>query len=208
MANVNEIKQRISEIQQEVSALLNRPGQASTTGQFIQLDQELAQLERQLAREGRDEYANPVAWPLGNFYATGEPFVFQKEGDCVLGYRMEASGPGDFGLIAFHAIMGAKVTRVNDEVIAGHPLFGRGLRPYGCFECINSSWIRALQSNHSVHPQFQSGSWGALTHFIYCFKDLLVEVVSPGWKRVGVFPSASQAWEAVGRMINRLNVSE
>jgi len=74
---------------------------------------------------------------------------------------------------------------VSDEVITGHPLFGRGLCPYGLFKVVNSPWIDELQKCDAVHPQFDSGHWRLAHHYVLCFKDRMCEVVTtfePMWK--------------------------
>lgn len=40
----------------------------------------------------------------------------------------------------------------NDEAIAGHPLFKKGLKPYSIFKLEGSSWITELEKINSVHP--------------------------------------------------------
>ena len=40
----------------------------------------------------------------------------------------------------------------NDEAFSGHPLYVRGLRPYGAYVVRDSSWLRDLERMNSVHP--------------------------------------------------------
>ena len=53
----------------------------------------------------------------------------------------------------------------NDEAFDGHPLFQRGLRPYGTFEIENSSWIRKLEQMKSVHDKHKPEHFEKLQTF-------------------------------------------
>jgi hypothetical protein len=78
-----------------------------------------------------------------------------------------------------------RFSNVSDEVIAGHSLFGKGLRAYGLFLVENSSWINELKKCDSVHPQHNSSHWEEARHYMLCFKDRICEVVTscdPVWK--------------------------
>lgn len=70
----------------------------------------------------------------------------------------------------------------NDEAISGHPLYGRGLRPYGAFEVKGSSWIRQLERMNSVHPRHNPEWFKALNHYIFAFHDSTFECVAGGYK--------------------------
>ena len=69
----------------------------------------------------------------------------------------------------------------NDEAFAGHPLFSRGLRPYGAFEVKSSSWIRQLERMNSVHSAHKPGSYGGLHHYVFAFHDSTFECVADGY---------------------------
>ncbi len=77
----------------------------------------------------------------------------------------------------------------NDEALNAHPLYERGLRPYGSFEVINSSWIRTLEKMNAVHPlhdrkRFMKGK----RHFILTFHDTTFECIAESYS---VSPNAS-----------------
>ena len=66
----------------------------------------------------------------------------------------------------------------NDEAFSGHPLSERGLRPYGAFEVLSSSWIRALERMNSVHPYHRPEHFAECRHFILTFHDSIFECVA------------------------------
>jgi hypothetical protein len=70
----------------------------------------------------------------------------------------------------------------NDEAIRGHPLYGRGLRPYGAFEVKGSSWMRQLERMNSVHPRHNLEWFKVLHHYIFAFHDSTFECVAGGYK--------------------------
>jgi len=74
------------------------------------------------------------------------------------------------------------MSNVNDEVVAQHPLYARGLRPYGAYAVVDSAWLAELTRIQSSHRQFDESYWRSLTHYLFAFKDRLVEVLSDGFE--------------------------
>jgi hypothetical protein len=70
----------------------------------------------------------------------------------------------------------------NDEAISGHPLYGRGLRPYSAFEVKGSSWVRQLERMNSVHLHHNPEWFKALHHYVFTFHDSMFECVAAGYK--------------------------
>jgi len=68
----------------------------------------------------------------------------------------------------------------NDEAFGGHPLSARGLEPYGAFEVLSSSWLRALERMNSVHPYHRPEIFSSRRHFILTFHDTIFECVAHG----------------------------
>lgn len=66
----------------------------------------------------------------------------------------------------------------NDEAFGGHPLAERGLEPYGAYEVLSSSWLRALERMNSVHPQHRPENFASRRHFILTFHDTIFECVA------------------------------
>jgi hypothetical protein len=70
----------------------------------------------------------------------------------------------------------------NDEAFDGHPLYGRGLHPYGAFVIKGSSWIRQLARMNSVHPYHKAERYAKLRHYIFAFHDSTFECVAEGFE--------------------------
>jgi hypothetical protein len=81
----------------------------------------------------------------------------------------------------------------NDEAFEGHPLSGRGLAPYGCFEIQNSSWIRRLERMNSVHRAHRAEDFWKLRHLVFSFHDETFECVCGGFEVAEVAPGSISA---------------
>jgi len=127
------------------------------------------------------------------------PVVIGDERTLLLAYEVEAEKPGwkaghvltDEDLASFAAHV-AVVEFVgyrsysfgapNDEALAGHPLYERGLRSYGAFEVEASSWITELERRNSVHPRHRAERFKLLHHYIFTFHDSTFECVAKGYR--------------------------
>jgi len=82
----------------------------------------------------------------------------------------------------------------NDEAFSGHPLEPRGLGPYGTYEVVESSWIRALERMNSVHHQHDTeGFLDGLHHFVVSFHDSTFECVARSEPSVHVYRGTVRA---------------
>jgi hypothetical protein len=94
------------------------------------------------------------------------------------------AGPGledePFAIVRFVRELAHMFGPPNDEAFSGHPLASRGLEPYGVFEVLNSSWIRALEKMNRVHRDHRPDRYHALRHFILSFHDSTFECVAQG----------------------------
>jgi hypothetical protein len=81
----------------------------------------------------------------------------------------------------------------NDEAFAGHPLAPRGLLPYGVFEVIDSSWIRALERMNRIHPLHNKDRFRRLRHLVFTFHDNTFECIAEGVVVVARQPNSPDA---------------
>jgi hypothetical protein len=66
----------------------------------------------------------------------------------------------------------------NDEVLAGHPLYGRGLKFYSVHQVENSSWIASLEQRNRVHPRHDRKRFlEDMKHYVFTFHDSTLECV-------------------------------
>ncbi len=121
------------------------------------------------------------------------PVVLATEGDLHLVYRVNDPDPNWSGTTVREVSptsFGERLAVIrfpgattyfgppNDEAFQGHPLYARGLRPYGAWEVENSSWIRLLERMNSVHPSHRPEHYEAHRHFIFSFHDTTFECVA------------------------------
>jgi hypothetical protein len=90
----------------------------------------------------------------------------------------------------------------NDEAFHGHPLYERGLTPYGAFLIENSSWIRRLERMNSVHPHHRPERFWARKHYVLSFHDSTFECVADGYT---IEANDSSISEILPRMIELLD---
>ena len=65
----------------------------------------------------------------------------------------------------------------NDEALPGHPLYAKGVRHYGVFEVLESSWQRQLEVQNRV--AFPTTTAGAPSrHFVVTFHDSTLECLA------------------------------
>ncbi len=70
----------------------------------------------------------------------------------------------------------------NDEAFHGHPLYERGLRPYGAYEVRDSSWLRKLERMNAVHPSHDKQRFMAgRRHLVFAFHDSTFECIASGY---------------------------
>ncbi len=106
------------------------------------------------------------------------PLLAQSDHDCFLVFHAVEERGGEIrtGVVE---VMGCEATRFgypNDEALAGHPLWGRGLDFYSVGEVINSSWVAQLdEQNRAAFPDYERPQ---KRHFIITFHDSTFECVA------------------------------
>ena len=68
-------------------------------------------------------------------------------------------------LAEFKGVVAVKMGPPNDEVLHGHPLWGRGLEWYGTYVVENSRWLAELIEINRVHERFDLERWEERRHF-------------------------------------------
>jgi hypothetical protein len=66
----------------------------------------------------------------------------------------------------------------NDEALPGHPLYSRGLRNYGIFEVLNSTWRKMLADQNVVSFPNPKPSARSSRHFVVTFHDSTLECIA------------------------------
>ena len=89
---------------------------------------------------------------------------------------MTADSPGYVALVEFTRRIAHMFGPPNDETFSSHPLASRGLRPYGVFEVIDSSWIRQLAGMNRARQRWSP--YDGMRHFIFSFHDSTFECIA------------------------------
>ena len=126
-----------------------------------------------------EESAMPVPSP-----DVTEPSLLADDHRVVFAYRTAVAQPSDqwrlmesegVAVCRFECALGVYFGAPNDEALANHPLFGRGLSYYGVYEVAPSSWAASLKE-----LAIKKGSnldLGTLRHFAITMDDSIFEVV-------------------------------
>jgi hypothetical protein len=110
------------------------------------------------------------------------PVLLQTDDDAFLTFnavRMTPDGKRGTvgtGIIEFERCGVTKFGYPNDEALAGHPLYKRGLQAYSVFEVLGSSWIQQMTEQNRV--SFPNTSDSEQRHFIFTFHDSTFECVA------------------------------
>lgn len=142
----------------------------------------LMQAERELAAHLGIAHAIPAEFEKAWQWDLGSPCptLIQTDHTVALVYLLGSSGiEGNLvATIEFKSCVSAKLGSPNDEVNAGHPLFGKGFEGYTALRVVNSPWIDELKSINSVHDFYDPNYWVDLHHFVFGFHDSTFECVA------------------------------
>jgi hypothetical protein len=180
--------------------------------------QAVLRLERQIAAETGDEYAEPCGFPLRWDAGAPMPHLMVSDTKALLAFLLSEpdpawdgsyvtiKSPGDeqpqpLGLVEFEHCTSAKLGAPNDEVFNGHPLYGKGLDFYGAQRVVNSRWLKELEKINSVHRMYHPESWRARNHYIFWFHDSTFECVADSFK-VETYRISMK--ELLGLMVERM----
>lgn len=154
-----------------------------------------AKAERTLAAARGEEHATPfdlgVRWsvgaPLPHLLTSGHrtfvAFYLEEpdpewDGTYVRVIDPTDKEPASLALAEFKGCAAVKLGPPNDEVLHGHPLYGRGLNGYRAYVVENSRWLGELVEINRVHDQFNPRAWEDLRHFFFVFHDETVDAIA------------------------------
>jgi hypothetical protein len=122
------------------------------------------------------------------------PHVFADEGKLLVAYIVNTPAPSFDGtkprsvspvtgsqsvaMLTVDPYLAFQFGPPNDEAISGHRLYEMGLRPYGSFEVLNSSWIASLEKANRVHSSHTPELFSDYRHFILTFHDSMLEFIA------------------------------
>jgi hypothetical protein len=159
----------------------------------------LWEAERALALAKGEETALACDWPAPWDVGAPMPYVVAGEGKTYLIYLIREAEPLLDGssvtivdpasyskfpvaLVEFLRCTAFRFGGPNDEVIHGHPLYGKGLNPYGAHIIANSRWLAELMEINSVHLLHNPSNWTDVKHYMLLFHDDMFECLARGFK--------------------------
>lgn len=141
-----------------------------------------------------DQLDNVVSLDTLPLHSPGSPapLVLANDTGVVVAYEV-APGGEETVIVRFVHPRAHTFGPPNDESLAGHPLANRGLKPYGIFEVIGSSWIRSLERANRIHPRHDPRPFARLRHFVFTFHDNTFECVAEAVEIVERLPNDAEA---------------
>jgi hypothetical protein len=100
-------------------------------------------------------------------------------------YSSSESTAGDepvIALVEFIYCYACQFSNINEEVLTGHPLRGKGLGLYGAHEVVHSQWLTEVQRINMVHKRYNPQRWERLKHYLLVFHDNIFECLADGYK--------------------------
>jgi hypothetical protein len=168
---------------EDLEAQLVAAREAQTTGREARA--KLLEAERALAAARNEEYAEPIDFPVQWDVGAPMPHVVMNDYRCFLAFYLhepESEASESLALVEFERCISAKLGAPNDEVLKGHPLYGRGADWYTAQRVRNSRWLAEIEKISSVHSQYRPETWRSLTHFIFWFHDTTFECIANSFK--------------------------
>lgn len=146
----------------------------------------LASAQRALAAAKGEEYAVPYDIGFEPESAVPGPVILQTDHAVVLTFnsiRLMSDAPvhgSGCGIVYCDICLLTRYGLPNDEAMAGHPLFAKGLNDSGVYEVINSSWIRQVTERNRIAFPNNSEWIATKRHFIFVLKDKTFECIANG----------------------------
>ena len=144
------------------------------------------------------------------------PVLISEEGKVVLAFYLQNTPEGwdgttvrimnsdseeSLAIVEFTICYAHMFGPPNDEAFDGHPLAGRGLKPYGAYEVLNSSWLRQLEQMNSVHEHHKPDRFWKRHHYIFAFHDSTFECVADGFEITETYGSMESTLPLMARKL-------
>ncbi len=173
---------------------------------YVSAHSAVLSLERKIAAEHMDEYAETIDFPVKWDVGAPMPHLLTNGYHTVLLFYLPNENSEDgrtesIALVQFHRCMSSKLGDPNEEVFHGHPLNGKGLESYTAQIVQNSKWIKELEAINKVHSQYNQELWRSLNHYVLWFHDDTFECVAKSYE-VEVFQKSMD--EVFGEAAKRI----
>ncbi len=179
-------------------APLARKHKGGETQELNAAIEEQLRLERELALARGDEAALAIDWRPKWDVGAPLPHVLASAGRTFLIYMVSEPDPAWDGthvnvidpasdaeeplaIVEFTSCYAHRFGGPNDEVVEGHPLYGKGLEAHRAHEVANSKWLAAEQAINSVHAGYRPQKWKERSHYLLFFHDDCFECLAQGF---------------------------
>jgi hypothetical protein len=184
MTDIPHLEEQLASAKEHLAQVLHAGCSADKLQESLAAFEAVASAQRALAAAKGEEYAVPYDLGFLPEAAVSEPVLLQNDGGAILTFsavRERQDGKREdagYGIVEIVSYSLTKFGYPNDEALAGHPLYDRGLRAYGVFEVHNSSWIKMkTQQNRVAFPNTPESTQ---RHFVFAFHDNTFECIARG----------------------------
>jgi hypothetical protein len=162
----------------------------------FRLTREILELERAIAKEEGAAYLDEIDIPVERESFQDCPFVIADCFNCFLVLKTKSRL---FALVAFRRVGGYRVLALGDDDADEHPLAGKGLRPYGTFEVMNSGWSQEINAVRDKREQYPATTRRitANHHYFFYFKARTFEVLAESFEVLGTFSSQEDTYSHI-----------
>ncbi len=191
--------------------------------EFVAAHDGLLRIERALASHRGEPFAEPLDFPVRWDVGAPLPHLVQNDSAAYLAFYLGpqagASLDGSIGfdevqmvdsqsedalaIVRFDGCVATQMGDPNDEVLQGHPLYGRGLQGYRPMLVRNSPWIKQLETINAVHGLYDPSRWRTLSHYFFGFHDSTFECVARSFEVETMNASMARALEVMCQRVSR-----
>lgn len=197
-----DLEQRLAAARARLDAALRALAPQHRGGEWEEYrsaEKAVLDLEREVAASKHEEHAVPLDFPVRWSPGAPLPQLLVNDNRALLIFLVHAADPSwdgtyatlkdpaserreSLALVEFKHCISAKLGSPNDEVFAGHPLAGRGLKAYSAQLVKSSRWLAELQKINSVHRYYRPDEWQQRKHYVFWFHDTTFECVAESFE--------------------------
>jgi hypothetical protein len=181
--NTEELIETLDRLRTQYKILTKSPIKVQDLERIPALQIEILAVERNLAAARNEPYAALWEWPIALTFSTyPSPIVVSQGLKTLLIYEALPKEKNDrsqhTAIVTFGDCVGCKYSDLNDEVIEGNPLYGRGIEVGGAYIVMNSPWLEEIKKIHSAHHMFNEKLWVRKRHYLLFFKESTFECIA------------------------------
>lgn len=206
---LSELEAQVQEAQQRWNETLQR---RTSREDYRAARQAVLQAERALSLEKGEETAVACEWPVRWDKGAPLPHIVASGYKTYLLYIVDVPDPKwdgtyvnvvqttdtlSIAIVEFLRCESFRFGGPNDEVLTGHPLWGKGLEYYEAHVVANSRWLAEQERINSVHSLYNPNIWKTLKHYLLLFHDETFECLAQDFKVEVVTESMGQAVKMV-----------